>query len=82
MMYDVNHKKLLSLKEAVNKQDNERETSDSENWNISKENINLYTGDGLYEKDFQDNELQYNDPHLDPLPFQKELRPFEMMRRI
>ena len=43
---------------------------------MSKEQILLYTGEGLYEKDFQDSGLQYNDPQLEPLPSRLELHPF------
>ena len=73
--------KLLSLKEDIAKQEEET-TADSEEWRMSKEQILFFTGEGLYEKDFQDSQLQLNDPKLEVLSTKVEVRPFQMMRRI
>jgi len=78
--FKSNKNKLKSLENMLEKE--EQETADSEDRNIPKEDIMLYAGDNLYEKDFQDNELQYREPKLVPLPKQSEIRPFYMMRRI
>lgn len=89
VVYKVNKDKLSSLGNPIFLtiienilEKEEQETADSEDRNITKEDIMLYTGDNLYEKDFQDNELQKMKPKLEPLPKEPELRPFHMMRRI
>ena len=80
IVHKINKDKLLSLKTMLEKE--EQETADSEDRNMPKEDILLYTGDNLYEKDFQDSELQYKSHKLEPLPKEVELRPFHIMRRI
>mmetsp|Transcript_21870 Transcript_21870/g.19413 ORF Transcript_21870/g.19413 Transcript_21870/m.19413 type:complete len:290 (-) Transcript_21870:22-891(-) len=72
--------KLTSLKEEISKQ--ESETADSEEWRMSREQIQLFTGEGLYEKDFQDSQLQLQDVKLEALSTRVEVRPFQMMKRI
>lgn len=39
-------------------------------------------GDNLYERDFQDSELQYQSREIPPMPKVHELRPFNVMRKI
>jgi hypothetical protein len=78
--YQVNWTRLKNLESMLEKE--EQETADSEDRNIPKEDIMHYTGDNLYDRDFQDNELQYKDPQLPPLPKEPEFRPFAMMKRI
>ena len=50
IVHKINKDKLLSLKTMLEKE--EQETADSEDRNMPKEDILLYTGDNLYEKRF------------------------------
>ena len=80
IVFKINQDKVKSFENMLEKE--EQETADSEDRKILKEDTFLNPSENLYEKDFQDNELQYQTKKLIPFPKQNELRPFCIMRRI